>query len=87
MDNEESIKRTKLAQMTMLLDALATCNEPDSKGHALFLYTNDDAKHMTILSFNAGADDVYSMVQHMNDLITKSITAAMQDAPPREKYN
>jgi len=87
MDDEESLKLTKAKQLKLLLDAIATCNEPNSKGHAMFFYTHDDAAHMTILSFNAGPDDIYSMVQHANGLVAHAIEKAMEDAPPREKYN
>lgn len=87
MDNEESIKKIKANQRKLLNGALATCEGVDAKGHGLFLYTNDDATHMTILSFNAGPDDIYSMVQHANDLVAHAVEKAMQDAPPREKYN
>jgi hypothetical protein len=87
MDDEESLKITKIKQMTMLFNALAACNGDNAKGHGLFLYTHDDATHMTVLSFNAGSDDIYSMVQHANDLVAHAVAAAMQDAPPKEKWN
>lgn len=87
MDDQESLKVTKAKQLTLLLDAITTCNEADAKGHALFLYTHDDATHMTILSFNAGADDIYSMVQHANSLVAHAIETALKDAPPKEQWN
>jgi hypothetical protein len=87
MDDEESIKKIKANQRKLLRDALAKCDGTDAKGHGLFLYTHDDATHMTILSFNAGPDDIYSMVQHANDLVAHAVESAMKDAPPREKYN
>jgi hypothetical protein len=87
MDDEESVKNAKAMQLLELSDCLAKCVEVNAKGHALFLYVHDDAEHMTVLTFNARADKVYSLVQSANVLITNVINAAMADAPPREKFN
>jgi hypothetical protein len=87
MDDQESLKVTKAKQLTLLLDAITTCNEANSKGHGLFLYTHDDATHMTILTFNAGPDDIYSMLEHANNLVALAIETAVKDAPPKEQWN
>lgn len=87
MDNEEELKKLKAQQLLRLGDAINQCTGPSAKGHGLFLYTHDDDTHMTVLTFNTDPDDIYSMIQYANMIVTKTIESVMVDAPPREKYN
>jgi hypothetical protein len=87
MDDEESVKRAKAKQLLELSDCITKCMEANAKGHGLFLYSHEDEKYLTVLTFNAAPDVVCNLVHSANALMQDLIDRATADAPPKEMWN
>jgi len=86
MDYEDIIKKQKL----LLRKKLALCEGQEAKGHGVFLFTHDDATHMSIMTFNTGYQDFVEMLEHAAKMLAhyKEYEAEItKDAPPREMFN
>jgi hypothetical protein len=86
MDDKE-IAQLKEKQLMELSACVAKCMEEGAKGRGLFLYSHEDEKYLTVLTFNAAPDVVCNLVYSANALMQDLIEKATVDAPPREKYN
>ena len=86
MDDKE-VKQIKEKRLMELSACVAKCMEEGAKGRGLFLYSHEDEKYLTVLTFNATPDVVCNLVYSANALMQDLIEKATVDAPPREKYN
>jgi hypothetical protein len=86
MDDEE-VKINKAKQLMELSACVAKCMEEGAKGRGLFLYSHEDQKYLTVLTFNAAPDVVCNLVHSANALMQDLIERATADAPPKEMWN
>jgi hypothetical protein len=86
MDDEE-VKQLKEKRLMELSVCVAKCMGEGAKGRGLFLYSHEDEKYLTVLTFNAAPDVVCNLVHSANALMQDLIDRATADAPPREQYN
>jgi len=86
MDDKE-VKQLKEKRLLELRDCVEKCMEEGAKGHGLFLYSHEDEKYLTVLTFNAGPDVVCNLIYSANALMQDLIERATADAPPKEMWN
>jgi len=86
MDDKE-VKQIKEKRLLELSACVAKCMEEGAKGRGLFLYSHEDEKYLTVLTFNAGPDVVCNLVHSANALMQDLIDRATADAPPKEMWN
>jgi len=86
MDDKE-VKQLKEKRLLELSACVEKCMEEDAKGRGLFLYSHEDEKYLTVLTFNAGPDVVCNLVHSANALMQDLIDRATADAPPKEMWN
>jgi len=85
--DDEKVAQIKEKRLMELSACVAKCMEEGAKGRGLFLYSHEDEKYLTVLTFNAGPDVVCNLVYSANALMQDLIDRATADAPPREQYN
>jgi hypothetical protein len=86
MDDKE-VKQLKEKRLMELSACVAKCMEPEAKGRGLFLYSHEDEKYLTVLTFNAAPDVVCNLIHSANALMQDLIERATADAPPKEMWN
>jgi hypothetical protein len=86
MDDKE-VKQIKEKRLMELSACVAKCMEEGAKGRGLFLYSHEDEKYLTVLTFNAAPDVVCNLVYSANALMQDLIDRATADAPPREMWS